>query len=246
MAKIHHSPRIHSGADNNTTGNLAGLIDHTLLRPDATKDQILRLCKEAKKYKFACVCVNPCYVPVCVKELKATQVKICTVIGFPLGASSTEAKIFEARQALRDGAREIDMVMNIGMLKSGNQRYLEKEISAISKISHKSGALVKVIVETALLTNDEKIKACLIAKRSGADFVKTSTGFSKGGATVRDVILLRKTVGSRMGVKASGGIRTRGDAVAMIAAGADRIGTSTGVKIAGMIIRKVTVKKSKK
>jgi deoxyribose-phosphate aldolase len=231
MKNIHHDARIHSGNSKDKIGDITRMIDHSLLKPDATISQIIQLCKEAKKNKFACVCINPCYIPICLKELKGSQVKVCTVIGFPSGAPSTNTKIYEAKQALHDGAREIDMVINIGMLKSGNLNYIEKEISAIVNISHKFHALVKVIIETALLTNKEKVKACLIAKRAGADFIKTSTGFSKGGATTKDVALMRKTVGTSMGIKASGGIRSGEMALAMIESGADRIGTSESVKL---------------
>ncbi len=210
---------------------LAGMIDHTLLKPEATKQQIVELCGEAKKYRFASVCINPSYVSLCAKILRDTPVKVCTVIGFPLGATSTAAKAFEAEQALRDGAREVDMVINVGMLKSGEYDYVENDIFAVVNTARRYGALTKVILETALLTDEEKIKGCLLAKRAGADFVKTSTGFSKGGATVGDIALMRKVVGSAMGVKASGGVRTREEALAMVASGADRIGASASVKI---------------
>lgn len=211
--------------------DLARMIDHTLLKPEATKEQIVQLCNEAKKYNFASVCINPCYVSLCAKLLQNTSVKVCTVIGFPLGATSTATKAFEAEHTLRDGAKEIDMVINIGMLKSGEYEYVENDIFAVVTTGRRYGALTKVILETTLLTDEEKVKACLIAKRAGADFVKTSTGFSKGGATVGDVALMRKVVGSAMGVKASGGVRTREEALAMVASGADRIGASASVKI---------------
>ncbi len=210
---------------------LAGMIDHTLLKPEATKDQITELCAEAKKYSFASVCINPGYVPVCAKLLRDSAVKVCTVIGFPLGATSTSSKAFEADQACRDGARELDMVINVGMLKSGMYDYVENDIFAVVATGRRYGALVKVILETGLLTDEEKVKACMLAKRAGADFVKTSTGFAKGGATVGDIALMRKVVGSAMGVKASGGVRTREDALALVASGADRIGASASVKI---------------
>jgi deoxyribose-phosphate aldolase len=233
---------VHNGADRITAGvgieaaggiesDLARLIDHTLLKPDTTKQEITNLCSEAKKYNFASVCINPCYVSLCAKLLRDTAVKVCTVIGFPLGATSTATKAFEAEHALRDGAKEIDMVINVGMLKSGEYEYVENDIFAIVTTARRYGALTKVIIETALLTDEEKIKACVLAKRVGADFVKTSTGFSKGGATVGDVALMRKVVGSAMGVKASGGVRTREEALAMVASGADRIGASASVKI---------------
>lgn len=210
---------------------LARMIDHTLLKPEATKDQIIQLCSEAKKYNFASVCINPSYVSLCAKLLRDTSVKVCTVIGFPLGATSTATKAFEAEHALRDGAKEIDMVINIGMLKSGDYDYVENDIFAVVSTARRYEALVKVILETTLLTDEEKIKGCLLAKRAGADFVKTSTGFSKGGATVGDIALMRKVVGTAMGVKASGGVRTREEALAMVASGADRIGASASVKI---------------
>ena len=211
--------------------DLARLIDHTLLKPEATKEQIIQLCNEAKKYNFASVCINPCYVSLCSKLLRDTSVKVCTVIGFPLGANSTATKAFEAEHALRDGAKEIDMVINVGMLKSGEYEYVENDIFAVVTTARRYGALTKVIMETALLTDEEKIKGCLLAKHAGADFVKTSTGFSKGGATVGDITLMRKVVGTAMGIKASGGVRTRDEALAMVASGADRIGASASVKI---------------
>jgi deoxyribose-phosphate aldolase len=211
--------------------DLAGLIDHTMLKPDAAVSEIEALCAEAKKYSFASVCVNPSHVPLCSRLLKGTKVKVCTVIGFPLGATSTAAKAHEAEQALRDGAEEIDMVMNIGMLKSGRYDYVQNDIFAVTTVGRRYRALTKVILETALLTDEEKVKACILAQRAGADFVKTSTGFSKGGATAGDIALMRRVVGSAMGVKASGGVRTREEALAMVASGADRIGASASVKI---------------
>lgn len=210
---------------------LARMIDHTLLKPEATVEQITQLCLEAKKYNFASVCVNPSYVPLCAKLLKDTPVKVCTVIGFPLGATSTKAKAYETEQAIEDGATEVDMVINIGMLKSGLYDYVENDIFAVVSAAKRNNVLVKVIIETALLTDEEKVKACLLAKRAGADFVKTSTGFSKGGATAGDIALMRKVVGSAMGVKASGGVRTREEALQMVQSGADRIGASASVKI---------------
>ena len=211
--------------------DIAKLIDHTLLKPEATPDDIKKLCAEALKYGFASVCVNPCYVKLVSEILKGSKVKTCCVVGFPLGANRTETKVFEAEKAIEDGVDEIDMVMNIGMLKSGNYEYVERDIQAVVNTAHKYGVLVKVILETALLTDEEKIKACILAKRANADFVKTSTGFSKGGATVGDVALMRRVVGSAMGVKASGGIRTYEQAIEMIKSGADRIGASASVKI---------------
>lgn len=204
-------------------------IDHTLLKPDASQEQIETLIEEAKKYDFASVCVNPTWVNFAAQALKATDVKICTVIGFPLGANTPELKAFETSDAIRNGANEIDMVINIGALKSRNFDLVERDIRAVVEAA--KGTLVKVIIETCLLTDDEKVKACQIAQKAGADFVKTSTGFSTGGATVRDVALMRKTVGPDMGVKASGGARSYEDALAFIEAGATRIGASSGVAI---------------
>lgn len=211
--------------------DLAGMIDHTLLKPDATADQIAQLCYEARKFKFASVCVNPTHVALCAELLKGTAVKVCTVIGFPLGASSPDVKAFEAQTAIKDGATEIDMVLNIGALKAGDLTLAARDIHEVVRVGHQSGAIVKVIIETALLTNEEKVTACLIAKEAGADFVKTSTGFSGGGATVEDIQLMRKVVGPGMGVKASGGVRDFADAQNMVKAGATRIGASAGVKI---------------
>ncbi|OGU56745.1 MAG: deoxyribose-phosphate aldolase [Ignavibacteria bacterium RBG_13_36_8] len=211
--------------------SIARLIDHTLLKPEATKDDIIKLCNEAKEYEFASVCVNSCFVPLCKELLHGTRVKVCTVIGFPLGAATTHTKRIEAEEALQNGAQEIDMVMNVGMLKSGEYNYVFNDINQVVLAAKKYKAVCKVILETALLTDEEKIKACLIAKEAKADFVKTSTGFSKGGATAGDVALMRYVVGSAVGVKASGGIRTLEDASAMIESGADRIGASASVKI---------------
>ncbi|MEE9186577.1 MAG: deoxyribose-phosphate aldolase [Bacteroidota bacterium] len=211
--------------------DLAKFIDHTLLKPEATKQQIEVLCGEAKKYGFASVCVSPCYVSLCARLLKDTRVKVCTVISFPLGAATTATKVFEAEQAVKDGAQELDMVINVGMLKSGEHEYVENDIFTVVSRAKRLGALTKVILEAALLTDEEKIKGCLLSKRAGADFVKTSTGFSKGGATVGDVTLMRRVVGSAMGVKAAGGVRSREDALSMVASGADRIGASASVKI---------------
>lgn len=204
-------------------------IDHTLLKPDASQEQIETLIEEAKKYDFASVCVNPTWVSFAAQALKATDVKVCTVIGFPLGANTPELKAFETSDAIQNGANEIDMVMNIGALKSRNFDLVERDIRAVVEAA--KGTLVKVIIETCLLTDDEKVKACQIAQKAGADFVKTSTGFSTGGATVEDVALMRKTVGPDMGVKASGGARSYEDALAFIKAGATRIGASSGVAI---------------
>ncbi|MDK2932163.1 MAG: deoxyribose-phosphate aldolase [Bacillota bacterium] len=213
-----------------TARDLAAIIDHTLLKPEATKDQIVKLCEEAMEFGFASVCVNPTYVSLAAGLLKDTPVKVCTVVGFPLGASTPLVKAVEVRDAIAAGAREIDMVINVGALKSGDDDLVGRDIRAVVEAA-RGRALVKVILETALLTNDEKVKACLIAKAEGADFVKTSTGFGPGGATVEDVRLMRKVVGADMGVKAAGGIRTLETALAMVEAGASRIGASASVAI---------------
>ncbi|MGD8306533.1 MAG: deoxyribose-phosphate aldolase [Ignavibacteria bacterium] len=211
--------------------NVAEMIDHTLLKPEATPEDIKILCEEAKKHSFASVCVNPCYISMCKKLLAGSNVKVCTVIGFPLGSTTSEVKQFETEQAIKNGADEVDMVINIGQLKAGNYDYVEKDVRAVVDVSKKNNVLSKVIFEIALLTDEEKVKAALICKKVGADFVKTSTGFSKGGATVGDVALMKYVVGSNIGVKAAGGIRSKEDADAMIASGADRIGASASVKI---------------
>jgi len=215
-----------------TDGRVSHMIDHTLLKPDATQDQVAQLCYEAKKHAFASVCVNPSYVKLCADLLKDTDVLVCTVIGFPLGATSTESKAFEAQKAVRDGATEVDMVINVGGLKSRDYELVERDIAAVARAVHAGGAILKVIIEAALLTDEEKVAACQLARVAGADFVKTSTGFGPGGATAEDVALMRRVVGSGMGVKASGGIRTYADVKKMIAAGASRIGASASVKIA--------------
>ena len=204
-------------------------IDHTLLKPDASQEQIETLIEEAKKYDFASVCINPTWVNFAAQALKAMDVKVCTVIGFPLGANTPELKAFETSDAIQNGANEVDMVINIGALKSRNFDLVERDIRAVVEAA--KGTLVKVIIETCLLTDDEKVRACQLAQKAGADFVKTSTGFSTGGATVADVALMRKTVGPDMGVKASGGARSYEDALAFIKAGATRIGASSGVAI---------------
>ncbi|MBY5034593.1 deoxyribose-phosphate aldolase [Streptococcus gallolyticus] len=204
-------------------------IDHTLLKPDATEAQVLTLIEQAKKYDFASVCVNPTWVSLAAKELQDSDVKVCTVIGFPLGANTPAVKAFETKDAIANGADEVDMVINIGQLKAGNVEALEADIRAVVEAAN--GTLTKVIIETCLLTDEEKIAACMAAQRAGADFVKTSTGFSTGGATVPDVALMRQTVGADMGVKASGGARSLEDAEAFIEAGATRIGASSGVAI---------------
>jgi deoxyribose-phosphate aldolase len=211
--------------------SLARMIDHTLLKPDVTSDKIAQLCFEARKYHFASVCVNPTHVKLCADLLRGSDVKVCTVIGFPLGATSTEVKVFETQNALDNGATEIDMVLNIGALKAGENELVARDIRGVVETSHKAGALTKVIIETALLSDEEKVVACLLAKEAGADYVKTSTGFSGGGATVHDIALMRRTVGPNIGVKASGGIHTHEEAEALVAAGATRIGASAGVKI---------------
>lgn len=211
--------------------NIASKIDHTLLKPDATPAEITELCEEAKNFHFASVCVNPGYVSLCSSLLKGTDVRICTVVGFPLGSNTTEVKKFETEQAIQNGATEIDMVINVGRLKAADYEYVANDVSQVVQVSKSKNALVKVIIEAALLNDEEKVKACLICKNAGADFVKTSTGFSKGGATVGDVALMKYVVGSSVGVKAAGGIRSKEDAEAMIASGADRIGASASVKI---------------
>lgn len=209
--------------------NLAAYIDHTLLKPDAIGEQIDQLCQEAVEWKFCAVCVNPYWVKRAAKALEGTRVKVATVVGFPLGATTTEVKAFETRQAIQNGAEEIDMVLNIGLLKSGKLQEVYEDILAV--LEESSGHIVKVILETGLLTEEEKVMACQLCEKAGVDFVKTSTGFLAGGATVEDVALMRNTVGSDIGVKASGGIRDREKALEMIKAGATRIGTSNGTKI---------------
>src|ERR671912_146280 len=210
----------------------ASLIDHTLLKPEATDEDIKRLCEEAARYRFASVCVNPTWVKVAACSLRGSGIPVCTVVGFPLGATLADVKAYEARRAIMDGAREVDMVINVGALKSGDDCAVEHDIRSVVEASHEHGVLVKVIIEAALLNDDEKVRACLAAKRAGADFVKTSTGFAKGGATVADVALMRRTVGPDLGVKAAGGVKGISDARAMVEAGATRIGASVGVKIA--------------
>ncbi len=218
-----------------TQSQVARLIDHTLLRPDATADDVRQVCAEAREYGFASVCVNPYWVPLVAAELAGfavnPEVKVCAVVGFPLGASTTRNKVAETEEAVRAGAQEIDMVLNIGELRGGNADAVLEDIRAVVAAAHQGGAIVKVILETALLNDDEKAAACALAKLAGAEFVKTSTGFSTHGATVHDVALMRRAVGPDMGVKASGGIRTLEDLEKMVAAGATRIGASAGVKI---------------
>ncbi len=212
-----------------TTPQLAKMIDHTLLRADATRNEITKLTEEAKQYQFASVCVNPGWVSYAAEQLQGTGVDICTVIGFPLGASTSETKAFETKDAIAKGATEVDMVINISALKDGKDDVVEQDIRAVVEAA--AGTLVKVIIETCLLTDDEKVRACQAAVRAGADFVKTSTGFSTGGATPEDIALMRRTVGPDVGVKASGGVRSLEDMQKMIEAGATRIGASSGVKI---------------
>ena len=215
-----------------TAHDWAGLIDHTLLKPEAAETDIKKLCEEAAEFHFASVCVNPVWVKRAAGFLKGTGVPVCTVIGFPLGATLPDVKAYEARRAIFDGAREVDMVINVGALKSGDDCAVEDDIRGVADAAHANGVLCKVIIETALLTDEEKVRACLAAKNAGADFVKTSTGFSTGGATAADVSLMRRTVGHALGVKASGGVKGIDDARTMFEAGATRIGASVGVKIA--------------
>jgi deoxyribose-phosphate aldolase len=210
---------------------IARMIDHTLLKPEASREQVETLCQEALAHGFASVCVNPCWVPLCARLLKGSDTLVCTVVGFPLGATLGAVKGFEAARVVGEGACEVDMVINVGALKSGDYRLVEADIASVTEASHRAGALVKVIIEAALLSDDEKVKACVLSRVAGADFVKTSTGFGPGGATLADVALMRRVVGSRMGVKAAGGVRDFESAKAMIEAGADRIGASVGVKI---------------
>jgi deoxyribose-phosphate aldolase len=235
----HVKPVLAAGADRlastlgimPTDSQLGHMIDHTILKADATQDQIAQLCYEARKYGFASVCVNPTNVSLCSQLLKDSQVLVCTVVGFPLGATSSEAKVFETQQAIRDGATEVDMVINVGALKSRDYELVENDIASIARTCHAGNAILKVIIEAALLTDEEKVIACQLAKVAGADYVKTSTGFGPGGATPEDVALMRRVVGPSMGVKAAGGIRTYQDAKKMIEAGASRIGASASVKI---------------
>ncbi len=215
----------------NVGADIAKMIDHTILKPDATQDQIAQLCYEARKYGFAAVCVNPSYVKLCSQLLQGSPVHVCTVVGFPLGATPPEVKAYEAQEAMDDGATEVDMVINVGALKSKDYTLVERDIATVARACHAGGAILKVIIEAALLTDEEKVIACQLAKAAGADYVKTSTGFGPGGATVADVTLMRRAVGPAMGIKAAGGIKSYEDARAMVAAGATRIGASAGVKI---------------
>jgi deoxyribose-phosphate aldolase len=210
---------------------VASMIDHTLLKPDATRQNIEELCREAAQFKFATVCVNPTWVATCARLLAGSGVGVCSVVGFPLGATTADVKEYETRRAIFDGAREIDMVINVGALKSGDFRVVERDIESVTTACREGGALSKVIIEAALLTDDEKVTACTLAKAAAADYVKTSTGFGPGGATAADVALMRRVVGAEMGVKAAGGVRDLEGVKAMIAAGATRVGASAGVKI---------------
>jgi deoxyribose-phosphate aldolase len=221
----------YSGDGAEVPRDLARFIDHTLLRPDATAAEVDRLCDEAREFGFASVCVNPTWVRRCAQRLRGSEVKVASVIGFPFGASTTEVKALETRRAIRDGAREIDMVINVGALKSGDHGLVYEDIAKVSDACRETGALNKVIIEAAFLTDEEKVVASDLAKRAKADFVKTSTGFGPGGATVHDVLLMRETVGPRLGIKAAGGIRSAEDVREMIAAGATRIGASASVQI---------------
>ncbi len=214
---------------------LARMIDHTLLKPEVTPAQIERLCEEAQHYHFATVCVNPLYVSLAARRLAGSDVAVCTVVGFPLGASLTRVKAFEAECALADGAREVDMVLPIGLLKAGAVDEVRADIAVLAELCHRHGALLKVILETVLLSDAEKVAGCQAAMAAGADFVKTSTGFGGGGATVADVRLMRQTVGPTIGVKAAGGVRTLADALAMIEAGATRLGASAGAAIVSAV-----------
>jgi deoxyribose-phosphate aldolase len=217
--------------DQNRAVRIARIIDHTLLKPEATRLQIEKLCAEAGQFHFASVCVNPAWVHLCAGLLAGSDVAVCTVVAFPLGATLSRVKAFEAQEAIRLGATEIDMVINIGALKSGDHELVRDDIGAVAEVCRSGDALLKVIIEAALLNDEEKVIACRLARDAGADFVKTSTGFGPGGATVADVALMRRTVGPDMGVKAAGGIRTLADAQRMIDAGANRIGASAGVQI---------------
>jgi deoxyribose-phosphate aldolase len=218
-------------ASGGAAGGVASMIDHTLLKPDAARKDIEQLCREAADYHFATVCVNPTWVAACAHLLRGTGVRVTSVVGFPLGATTPDVKHYETRRAIFDGAREIDMVINIGALKSGDLRLVERDIEAVASPCGEAGAVSKVIIEAALLTDDEKVTACTLARAAGADFVKTSTGFASGGATAADVALMRRVVGDQMGVKAAGGVRDLEGLKAMVAAGATRVGASAGVRI---------------
>lgn len=211
--------------------SIARLIDHTLLRPEAVHADIVELCRQALENNFASVCLNPYWVPFAASQLAGTEVKVCTVVGFPFGANSTETKVAETEDALRAGAQEIDVVLNIGALRDGEEETVEEEIGLVAAVCHRAGAILKVILETALLSDEQKTTACTLAKNAGADFVKTSTGFGPSGATAHDVALMRRAVGGEIGVKASGGIRSLDDLLSMLDAGATRIGATASVKI---------------
>src|SRR6187549_2071944 len=223
--------RIGLHATGGTAGPVAGMIDHTLLKPDATRAEIEKLCREAAEFKFATVCVNPVWVAESARLLRGSGVGVCSVVGFPLGATTADVKHYETRRAIFDGAREIDMVINVGALKSGDLRTVERDIEAVVEPCRECGVISKVIIEAALLNDEEKVTACTLSKAAGADFVKTSTGFGPGGATAADVALMRRVVGAEMGVKAAGGVRDLEGLRAMVAAGATRVGASAGVKI---------------
>jgi len=218
-------------ASGGAAGSVAAMIDHTLLKPDASQREIEQLCREAADYRFATVCVNPTWVALCGRLLRGSGVAVTSVVGFPLGATTPDVKQYETRRAIFDGAREIDMVINIGALKSGDLHLVERDIEAVTSPCREAGATSKVIIEAALLTDEEKITACTLAKAAGAEYVKTSTGFASGGATAADVALMRRVVGDQMGVKAAGGVRDLEGLKAMVAAGATRIGASAGVRI---------------
>jgi deoxyribose-phosphate aldolase len=223
--------RIGLHAAGGRTGEVAGLIDHTLLKPDAARPAIEQLCREAAEFRFATVCVNPTWVALAARLLRDTPVAVCAVVGFPLGATTADVKHYETRRVIFDGAREVDMVINVGALKSGDLRLVERDIEAVAAPCRDAGVTSKVIIEAALLSDDEKVAACTLAKAAGADFVKTSTGFGPGGATAADVALMRRVVGAEMGVKAAGGVKDLGSLQAMVAAGASRVGASAGVRI---------------
>jgi deoxyribose-phosphate aldolase len=218
-------------ADGGGAGEVAALIDHTLLKPDATASEIEKLCREAAEFHFATVCVNPTWVAACARLLRGTGVGVCSVVGFPLGATTPDVKQYETRRAIFDGASEIDMVLNIGALKTGDLRLVEQDIEAVTMPCRQSGVVSKVIIEAALLSDEEKVTASTLTKAAGADFVKTSTGFGPGGATIADVMLMRRVVGDTLGVKAAGGVRDLEQMKAMVAAGASRVGASAGVRI---------------
>jgi deoxyribose-phosphate aldolase len=224
-------PHVPAEGAGQAASGIAALIDHTILKPDATRDDVIRICREARQYQFASVCVNSYWVPLVSAELAGSPVKVCAVVGFPLGAASTESKAAETEVAVRAGAQEIDMVINVGALRSGDYAAVKFDIEQVVKAAHAGGAIVKVILENALLDDAQKVVACTLCKLAGADFVKTSTGFGPSGATAHDVALMRAVVGPEMGVKAAGGIRTLDDLKAMAAAGANRIGASASIKI---------------